>query len=280
MSERLFPAASLPGFGLGLPARLAVLGAMFFAEKVLLNAFVDSENAQTARGLGEFVHIAQHWGFRFLLTFLATVAVLAYLQGGEQLESFSASIRAAAFRGGWIFLHALLIAILVPVSYLLYRSGAASLPFGGLAILWILLGAAAATAAILAMAPLPLWFGGARALRTIWLYAAMPALLGTGAWHCSERLWKATATLTVELVKRVLLPTIPTLGADAATRVLRTDRFAAEVAEVCSGLEGMGFMLAFTAAWLLYFRREYIFPNAILPAWRRCLGSMFCELRC
>lgn len=264
MRERQFPAASLPGFGLGLPARLAILGAMFFAEKVLLDAFVDSANAQTAQGLGEFVHIAQHWGFRFLVTFLATAAVFAYVRGGNRLESFGASVRASAFRSGWIFLHALLVAILVPVSYLLYRSGAASLPFGGLAGLWILLGAAAATAAVLAMAPLPLWFAGARALGSIWLYAAIAALLGTGAWHGSERLWKATTALTFELVKRVLLPIIPTLGADAATRVLSTDRFAVEVTEVCSGLEGMGLMLAFTVAWLLYFRREYIFPRALL----------------
>jgi exosortase E/protease (VPEID-CTERM system) len=46
--------------------------------------------------------------------------------------------------------------------------------------------------------------------------------------------------------------------------VLSTDRFAVEVTEVCSGLEGMGLMLAFTVAWLLYFRREYIFPRALL----------------
>jgi exosortase/archaeosortase family protein len=46
--------------------------------------------------------------------------------------------------------------------------------------------------------------------------------------------------------------------------VLSTDRFAVEVSEICSGLEGMGLMLAFTAAWLVYFRREYIFPRALV----------------
>jgi exosortase E/protease (VPEID-CTERM system) len=65
-------------------------------------------------------------------------------------------------------------------------------------------------------------------------------------------------------VRRVLLPIIPTLSADPETRVLSTDRFAVQIAEICSGLEGMGLMLAFCVAWLLYFRREYIFPRALL----------------
>ncbi len=37
-----------------------------------------------------------------------------------------------------------------------------------------------------------------------------------------------------------------------------------EVSEVCSGLEGVGLMLAFSGAWLLYFRREYFLPRALL----------------
>jgi exosortase E/protease (VPEID-CTERM system) len=80
----------------------------------------------------------------------------------------------------------------------------------------------------------------------------------------SQRLWGPTATLTFSLVRRALLPFIPTLNADSSTRVLSTDRFAVEVSETCSGLEGMGLMLAFTLAWLLYFRREYIFPRALV----------------
>jgi exosortase E/protease (VPEID-CTERM system) len=54
------------------------------------------------------------------------------------------------------------------------------------------------------------------------------------------------------------------LSADASSRVLGTERFAVEITEVCSGLEGVGLMFAFTAAWLVYFRREYIFPRALV----------------
>jgi len=44
------------------------------------------------------------------------------------------------------------------------------------------------------------------------------------------------------------LPILPTLKADAATRVLRTPDFAVEVSSICSGLEGVGLMLAFCLA--------------------------------
>jgi exosortase E/protease (VPEID-CTERM system) len=46
--------------------------------------------------------------------------------------------------------------------------------------------------------------------------------------------------------------------------VLGTDHFAVQIADVCSGLEGMGLMLAFSTAWLFCFRQEYIFPRALL----------------
>jgi exosortase E/protease (VPEID-CTERM system) len=80
----------------------------------------------------------------------------------------------------------------------------------------------------------------------------------------SQRLWEPTAKLTFNLVQHLLSPIVPTLTADPTTLVLSTDRFAVQIAEVCSGLEGLGLMLAFCGAWLLFFRREYIFPRALL----------------
>ncbi len=96
------------------------------------------------------------------------------------------------------------------------------------------------------------------------LYAVVAALLGTGVWQWSDKLWVPAAGLTFDLVRLVLYPLLPTLSADTATRVLATDQFEVEVSDVCSGLEGMGLILAFSVAWLVYFRREYVFPRALL----------------
>ena len=255
---------SILKFQLGLAPRVAILGALFFLEKVFLGEFVDFQRAQAAQGLGAVVRVAQHWGFRFGVAFAAAIVVFAVVRAAPQWKSLDLSVRALPVRVGWILSHTLSIAILVPLTYLLYNDGASPLPFAAVLTLWVILGVTAMLTVSLAMMPWPLWRDIARTLGGTWGYAAFIALLGTSAWQWSERLWNPTAALTFDLVHRVLLPIIPTLSADASTRVLRTDRFAIQVTEVCSGLEGMGLMLAFTIAWLLYFRREYIFPRALL----------------
>jgi exosortase E/protease (VPEID-CTERM system) len=249
-------------FQLGLIPRVAILATLFFFEKVLLGDLVDFRLVQTAEGLGAVVRAAQHWGFRFAVAFAAAVVVFGWVRAAPQLKSVDLLVRTTRVNARWILVHILSIAVLVPVTYLLYREGTTLLPL--LVALWAIFGAAAVIAGSLALMPWPLWRDAGRALGGTWVYAASVALLGIIAWQWSERLWAPTAGLTFDLVRRILLPIIPTLTADASTRILATDRFALEISEVCSGLEGMSLMLAFTAAWLLYFRKEYIFPRALL----------------
>jgi exosortase E/protease (VPEID-CTERM system) len=254
----------VPSIRLGLAARVAILGAVFFFEKILLNEFVDFDRAQAAQGLGAVVRNAQHWGFRFLVALMAAVALFAYVRGGDRLKAADAAIASVAVRIRWTLVHIALVACLIPLSYSLYRDDAAFLPFAAVVTLWIAIGGTAALSVLVAMAPWRLWRQAAAALGNIWWYAVIAALLSASAMHSSQRLWGPTATLTFNLVRQVLLPVIPMLSADPATRILRTDRFAVEVSEICSGLEGVGLMLAFSGAWLFYFRREYIFPRALL----------------
>jgi exosortase E/protease (VPEID-CTERM system) len=248
---------------LGLPARLAILGTVFFLEKILLNTFVDFGRAQTAEGFGAVVRDAQHGGFRFLVALSAAVALFAYVRGGERLRLAALAFRSTTMRVGWAVLHVLLVACLIPLSHLLY-SDASPLPFAMTVTLWVVFGGTAALSAAAAAAPWPLWRQAAYALGNTWWYAFITALLSASVMQLSQRLWAPTATLTFNLVRRVLLPVIPMLNADPATRVLSTDRFAVEVSDICSGLEGVGLILAFSGAWLIYFRREYIFPRALL----------------
>ncbi len=248
----------------GLPVRLAILGSAFFAEKIFLNEFVDFERAQAAHGLGAILRVAQHWGFRFLVALGAAVALFAYVRGWQLMRAVAEEVRAAPMRGGWLLAHLLLVALLAPLSYLLYRYTPTGLSVAGIVVLWGVVGVASVLAGLLAMAPLALWRDAARALGAIWWYAAIAALLGSGIMQLSQSLWASTAELTFDLVRRLLAPVVPTLAADPVTSVLSTNRFAVQIADVCSGLEGMGLMLAFSGAWLLYFRREYIFPRALL----------------
>jgi exosortase E/protease (VPEID-CTERM system) len=263
-SEAASAAASSSKFRPGLPVRLAILIAAFLLEKLFLNEFVDFEGAQAAQGFGAIVRVAQHWGFRFAVALGAAVALFAYVRAGPNLKAAAEAVRTAPLRVGWILAHLLCIALLAPLSYSLYRYTATDLSFALVVGIWIVVGAAGALAAVLAMAPGPLWLSVARALGPIWWYAALAALLGTAAMQSAQMLWAPTAALTFDMVARILTPLVPSLTADPATLVIRTDRFAIQVAEICSGLEGMGLMLAFCVAWLTYFRREYYFPRALL----------------
>jgi exosortase E/protease (VPEID-CTERM system) len=80
--------------------------------------------------------------------------------------------------------------------------------------------------------------------------------------------WAGMEHLTFDGVRLLLTPFIPDVQADPATLVIDTGRFAVQIMAACSGVEGMGLMLAFCCAWLLLFRQEYIFPRALglIPA--------------
>jgi exosortase E/protease (VPEID-CTERM system) len=100
--------------------------------------------------------------------------------------------------------------------------------------------------------------------KAILLYAIAPALGTVLAIQWSQSLWRPAAGLTFWLTSGLLHPFLPSLTVDAATLTLGTSRFAVTIADVCSGLEGVGLMLVFTASWLWFFRREYYFPRALL----------------
>lgn len=242
--------------------------AVFFLEKTLLNNFVDFDRAQAAQGLGAFVRAAQHWGFRFLVATMAALALFAYVRGDDRLAIANVAIRSSRLRIGWMLAHVAFAACLMPLSYYLYRSDIAPAPFSVIVSLGICMGAAAVLSGAAAMAPRQVWQHAGSSLGNLWGYAAIAGALSACAIDLSQRLWGPTATLTFNLVRRVLLPIMPTLIADPVAHTLSTPRFAVEVSELCSGLEGIGLIIAFTAAWLIYFRREYIFPRALtlIPA--------------
>jgi len=258
------PRLSLSRPNLGLPARLTILALVFVLEKMFLDLFVDFDNAQLAEGLGATVRESYHWGSRMLVAMAAYIAVFAVVRGEQRLLPGQARVRDLAIRPRWLLLHLLLIAALVPLSGLLYPAGATSLPFALVAALTLLCALAAVAAALLAMAPSHLWLRATRNLGSGWLYGGVAAVAGVCAWQWSQRLWAPTAAVTFQLVQLVLSPLLPALSVDPHNLVFSNERFAVQVSQDCSGLEGVGFILAFICAWLLYYRKEYIFPNALL----------------
>jgi exosortase E/protease (VPEID-CTERM system) len=252
------------GARLSLAARVALLGLVLFSEKFALNFLVDFNATQYASGLRAVVRDAQHIGFRFLVALAVSLALLAYARADTRWPLLNEAARAAPVRLKWLLIHALLLLPLLPLSYYLYGDRGSPLPFALMAPLWALCAAGAVLALVAGLAPASVWKSVAQALGVLWLYAALAAAVAASAMQWSVALWRPTAAITFRAVHQLLVPLIPSLSADPGTLVLRSHRFAVEVSDQCSGLEGAGLLLAFCGAWLLCFRREYYFPRALL----------------
>ena len=124
----------------------------------------------------------------------------------------------------------------------------------------------------LACVPLEAWINILRKTKLLWLYATV---VGALAWRLRfpmQSFWDRSRSapghllqvLTFDSVRAVLVHFVPTIYVDPDTFVIGTQRFSVFIAELCSGLEGLGLVLAFTTAWLWYFRKENRFPRVLL----------------
>jgi exosortase E/protease (VPEID-CTERM system) len=254
----------LPRSRFGLLARLLVLIVLLAIETLLISALIQSPALDALTGAAKLTHDIQHWLFRFAIAYAGSFAILLYLRGADRMASVSAMANDTPLSIPWLLVHMVLLAPFALLSSLLYRGGA--VPFPLLSVGWHVCGFAAAMALIAGIAPLRVWVKALRQTGALPIYSLLPAAGALLIFKLSQLLWAPAAALTFRLVGMVLRPLIPSLRTDASTLTLITDHFAVQVSEVCSGLEGVGLMLAFCTAWLWYFRREYIFPRALIIA--------------
>lgn len=249
---------------MSLAGRAGVFALVLFLEKFLLNGFVSFRAAQSASGLGAAARVLQHFGFRFAVSFAIALALFVHVRSDAALRKIDDEARSAPVRPGWLVLHGLALVPVAAALYHLYGTHGVHLPFALLAASALLLTIIAVAALLTALAPWRIWRRGVAAVGNRWLYASGAALAATVAIVFSQDLWVPTAQVTFDLVRLLLMPLVPQLHADPVTRILQTPHFAVGVSRICSGLEGVGLMMAFCASWLICFREEYRFPRALL----------------
>jgi CAAX prenyl protease-like protein len=128
--------------------------------------------------------------------------------------------------------------------------------------------------ALLALACIPLqtWISTIRETKRLWLYSVITGALAWCLRFPFQSFWDSSSTapgralqiLTFHSVKVVLRFFLPGIYVNQDTFIIGTQRFSVFIAEACSGLEGLGLVLAFTVIWLWYFRKESRFPQALL----------------
>lgn len=247
----------------GLIPRCGAVSAVLVIETLLVSGLIQQAPLDALTGAAKHLHTVQHLLFRFCIAYGAFLAILTYLQGHARLAAISATAEVAPLRPTYAALHLLAVGAFAYVSSLLYRDADAGVYWSVIAV-WHLCGLGAALSLLAAAAPARCWQQALRMTGRLPLFAFLPAAGAMLVLSLSQMLWAPAATVTFQLVQYLLLPLYPDLRADTATLTFYTHNFEVTVSEVCSGLEGVGLMLAFCFAWLWYFRSEYRFPRALI----------------
>ncbi len=239
--------------------RLAIIGTVLILEAVLHTVLFQS-GGQDVEGSAAFqFRELQHAIFRCLVAYV----VFCVLLTGLTQPSDDADPTDIRLQPAWFAAHALFLGGVVGISIVLHELAIRSASYA-LVGAWFVLGAAAVLCLFPALAPVAVWKQAARRYRGILSAAVLPAIAMTAAIPASQALWRPAARVTFSIVAVMLKPFAPQLRTDPTTLTLGTDRFMVTIADVCSGLEGVGLMLIFCIAWLWFFRREYYFPRAFL----------------
>jgi exosortase E/protease (VPEID-CTERM system) len=126
-------------------------------------------------------------------------------------------------------------------------AGIAAIAFGGFAVI-----------------PLALWIQMVRGTGYLWLYTLTAVVASCVVGNSGRLLWRPMGRLTFSLVEGLLRLFASGVTADPARMIIGTGNFRVEIADECSGFEGVGLILAFGLVWLGLFRKECRFPQALL----------------
>jgi len=245
-----------------LPARLILLALILALEIVSFTVWLDSATLDRTNNLVRLLAAVGAWSVRFSIVFLCFAACFLPPRLAPHRQSLDSFARTPV---RWLLLgfHFLCLAILALLSRILFAQLLPAWNGDIVVLLWLADGCASTFILALAFLPLSAWRQIGRAGGGGWFHTALAAaaalLISVGA----TQLWHPAARLTFYLVAAPLRAIVPGFQADPVSLILHGPTFEVAIAEACSGLEGIGLMLVFGAAWLFAFRREYRFPHAL-----------------
>ena len=251
----------LPGFLSPRPwVRLFLFVGLVALELALLSIRFDAADLTA----GYLPRLVNQWG-AVSLRFGIAAAALILLLGRSALETaLSSQRRFPPISIPLVSGHALLLLLSWFLALRVFGHAMAASRADWLAGAWILTGVLAMVCAGLAFLPAGVWVRLFSACRDVLVFAVAAALVGTWVGGFARNLWRPLSNLTFSVVSSLLKPWIPGLLIDPSHLTLAARGFDIEIADECSGLEGIGLVLAFSSAWLWFARRDYRFPRALL----------------
>lgn len=248
----------------GLPVRLGSLAALFAAELVVLSTWIDTSVLQGKPGLPGLIEYAGKSAIQAIIAFVALFLTFGYLRSKGELREVSLDLSEAPIHWTLFGAHLAAMAALAGLTSILFTTSLTNGRGNLVAATWILTGVLGIVTGACAAIPVVSWYALLRSTGMAWAYALGGSLVVFQVIGFCQRLWQPAIGLTFTLVRILLGFFTSDVIANPETATIGTRGFSANIGWGCSGVEGLGLMLVFSAAWLWFFRRELRFPRALL----------------
>lgn len=214
--------------------------------------------------MGGFIGQWGAWILRGVVGFAIFFLTFAWLNHKSAILAAARDTADSRFNFGFLAAHVLAIAVFALLSSFLYGTSLSPLYSDLLALAWLAAGLSAIAFGGFAVLGPPLWLRIARHTGYLWIVTLTAVVLACIVGNSSRSLWPWAAGVTFRMTRFLVSPFMPGLIVDPAKLQIGGPRFLGEIAPQCSGLEGVGLMLAFGVAWLALFRKQCRFPQALL----------------
>jgi len=243
--------------------RLLAIGGLVVAEYLMISLLFDARALQDQAGP---LSVLAYLGDAASIVLLAGAGVLI-LRGQALRERLAAATQLATGpRKVWPFLllHAAAYVAFLVLSARVLAKGADPSVVAAWVAPWLLSGVLLLAALVFAALPL----SAVRALLSTGLStliaAAAMGLLIWGLATAGRLLWPPLSGPTIGAVVWLLSSATDTAVVQTDALLLGTPTFVVEIAPECSGLEGMGLMVAFLGSFMILQRHSLRFPRALL----------------
>jgi len=244
----------------GLAPRFFGLAGLFAVELSAISAWLDTDNLS---GTGAIRAVADFG--TYILQSLVVLATVLLIFGYSQAKPRILPInkRLVDVPPAWRFLaaHCAAMSTFAFLSSLLF--GRTPPPVAPLILAWVAAGLCGVATGVFSLIPPKIVGELLGSVGSAWNYAIGASIITPLLVLGSQRLWKPATAFTFELVRLLLIPFVHSVISIPATKTIGTARFTVQIWPSCSGLEGVGLVLAFGLLWLWFFRIDYKFPQAL-----------------
>jgi exosortase E/protease (VPEID-CTERM system) len=248
----------------GVFPRLLTLAAIFIAELLAVTVVADGAELANRGNLLRFLAAWGPWILRGIVGFAGLFVTFGYLKSRETFDGISERLATIPIGRGLLAAHFCAMLLVGALTLALYKGNISGVQVDVIAGTWLIAGAAAIILAAFAVIPPALWIQMVRGTGYLSLYTTVAVIAACVVGNSGRMLWRPLGRVTFGLVEGLLRLFASGVTADPARMIIGTGKFRVEIADQCSGFEGAGLMLAFGVVWLVLFRKECRFPQALL----------------